>query len=354
MTAALEARAAAEPDWPRPDTPILRRRTVREGSGTNGGLFGDPVWRLTPAHPDAHTAPMHIRWKHFPPRLVLAFKTFALAALDHPYPHDPLPRKADQPSVATIVTWMRDLQVLAAWLDGRQITVLADVTAANLDAYRDHVLALGCTPGRRAYLLNVVRTLWSYRIHLPAACQIGCDPWGGATGAAIVAPPPRPRFNTTPRIAPATMEPLLAWALRMTEDIGPDIAAAWSEYRQLDDGAHPSQAALAWLTPRQRLEEYLRQARSSGQPLPGHDTGSGLTVNYSHLARILGFSKRSGYQPWRPTWKELVCEAGLPTAPGTYLSVINGRSAASHGATSRSPSPNSGLWPGSCPPPRSP
>ena len=251
---------------------------------------------------------MHIRWKHFPPRLVLAFKTFALAALDHPYPHDPsLPRKADQPSVATIVTWMRDLQVLAAWLDDRQIAVLAAITPADLDAYRDHVLALGCTPERKAYLLSAVRTLWAYRIHLPAACQISCDPWDGATGAAIAAPPPRPRFNTTPRIAPATMEPLLAWALRMTEDIGPDIAAAWREYRQLDDGTHPSQAALAGLTPRQRLEEYLRQARSSGQPLPGHDTGNGLTVNYSHLARILGFSKRRRL----PALAASVEEAGL-------------------------------------------
>jgi integrase len=150
MTAGLEARAAAEAGWPPLDTPILRHRTVRAGSSTDGGLFGDPVWRLTAAHPDAHTAPMHIRWKHFPPR-------------------------------------------------------------------------------------------------------------------------------------------------------------------------------MAGLTPRQRLEEYLRQARSSGQPLPGHDNGGGLTVNYSHLARILGFGKGGGYQPWRPAWKKLVCDAGLPVGAGSYLGAITGR-----------------------------
>ena len=326
MTASSAADADARAGWPAPDTLILRNRAVRAGSGTDGGLFGDPVWRLTPAHPDAHTAPQHIRWKHFPPRLVLAFKTFALAALDHPYPHDPsLARDADQPSVATIVTWMRDLHVLAAWLDDRQMPVLASVTPAHLDAYRDHVLSLGCTPYRKAYLLGAVRTLWAYRVHLPAACQVSCDPWDGATGAAIAAPPPRPRFNTTPQIAPATMDALLAWALRMTEDIGPDIAAAWREYRQLDDGTHPSQVALAGLTPRRRIEEYLRQARGSGQPLPGHDTGNGLTVNYSHLARILGFGGRDNYRPWPPAWKKMVCEAGLPVAPGTYLGAITGR-----------------------------
>jgi hypothetical protein len=211
-----------EAGWPAPGTPILRHRPVRAGSDTTGGMFGDPVWRLTPPHPDAHAVPQHIRWKQFPPRLLQAFKTFALAALDHPYPHDPsLGRDADWPSVATIVTWMRDLAVFAAWLDEHQITALADVTPAGLDAYRDHVLALDCSPYRKAYLLGAVRMLWAYRIHLPAACQFRCDPWDGATGAAIVAPPPRPQFNTTPRIAPATMEALTAWALRMTEDIGP-------------------------------------------------------------------------------------------------------------------------------------
>ena len=70
----------------------------------------------------------------------------------------------------------------------------------------------------------------------------------------------------------------MAWALRMTEDIGPDIAAAWREYRQLDDGTHPAQAALAGLTPRQRLEEYLRQARSSGQPPRSRPAGSAAPV----------------------------------------------------------------------------
>lgn len=149
------------------------------------------------------------------------------------------------------------------------------------------------------------------------------------------------------------MEPLLAWALRMTEDISPDIAAAWREYRQLDDGTHPSQAALAGLTPRQRLEEYLRQARRSGQPLPGHDTGSGLTVNYSHLARILGFSKRSGYHPWRPAWKKLVCDAGCQSRPAPTSARSPAASAASHGAASRSPSPNWHRWPGCWAPPRS-
>jgi hypothetical protein len=246
---------------------------------------------------------------------------------------------------------MRDLQILATWLDNRQIDAIATITPADLDAYRDHVLATGCTPERKAYLLSAVRILWSYRIHLPAACQISCDPWDGATGAALAAPPPRPRFNTTPRIAPATMEPLLAWALRMTEDIGPDIAAASREYRQFDDGTHPSQAAVAGLTPRERLEQYLRQARGSGQPLPGHDPGGGLTVNYSHLARILVFGGQNNYWPWRPAWKKLVCDAGLPVAPGTYLGVINGRISGQPWRDQPVTVAELGPWPGCCPPP---
>ncbi len=36
-------------------------------------------------------------------------------------------------------------------------------------------------------------------------------------------------MNTTPRVAPATMEALLDWSLRMVEVIGPDIVAARAE-----------------------------------------------------------------------------------------------------------------------------
>jgi integrase len=69
----------------------------------------------------------------------------------------------------------------------------------------------------------------------------------------------------------------------------------------------------------------LFRETDTGQPLPGHDTGGGLAVNYSHLARILGLGKRSGYHSCRPSWKKLVCDAGLPIAPGSYLSAITGR-----------------------------
>jgi hypothetical protein len=66
------------------------------------------------------------------------------------------------------------------------------------------------------------------------------SPWDGASGHRLASAPAPGRVNKTPRIAPATMEPLLAWALRVVEDIGPDIRDAWIGYRQLHDGTHPS------------------------------------------------------------------------------------------------------------------
>jgi integrase len=307
--------------WPTPDTPVLANRALRPGYDLGAVLFGDEVWPLNAAHPDAHATTLNIRWDWFPAPLAPAFKTFALAALSHPWAQDPAAfwtRCADHPSVTTIVTWMRDLGVFATWLQDRQITHLADLSAADLDAYRDHVLRLDRSIGRKAGLLNAVRTLWAYRAHLPEACQIRLDPFGGACAAAITGSRAfkNANENKTPRIAAATMDALLGWALRMVEQIGPDIAAACQEYQQLSDRTHPGHAELAGLSPRQRVEWLIR----AGRTLPGHPGGA--AVNYSHLGKILGIWQQRG---WDPALRRTVETSGLPIASGCYLAAITAR-----------------------------
>jgi hypothetical protein len=142
--------------------------------------FGDDVWHLHPAHPDAHAATSPIRWARFPARLRRAFKAFFFAALDHPYPVGPGGQRAgQQPSVATFHYWVADLAAFAAWLDDRRIARLRDVNAAGLDSYRSHVLAMDRAAGRKADMLAVIRTLWLYRSLLPAECRLPAYPWPG-------------------------------------------------------------------------------------------------------------------------------------------------------------------------------
>lgn len=78
----------------------------------------------------------------------------------------------------------------------------------------------------------------------------------------------RSRVNKTPRIDPATMDALLAWAMRIVEDIGPDIRDAWIAYRQLHDGTHPSQERYDGLLMRDRVAVFLSHARQTERYCP--------------------------------------------------------------------------------------
>jgi len=166
----------------------------------------------------------------------------------------------------------------------------------------------------------------AYRAHLPAPARIGADPFGGASGQAITGGPGYTLANKTPRIAASTMDALLAWSLRMVEDFGPDITAACRQYRQLREGTHPSQRALAGLSPHQRIEQYVRQARASGATLPGRPGHGQPTVNYSHLTRLLAITTRTGKRSggWPARWKKTITDSGLPIASHTYIGSITG------------------------------
>ncbi len=313
--------------WPSGDTVVLRDRLLRPGAGTGVvSRFGDEVWHLKSAHPDAHVNITPLSWQRFPAVLVPAFKAFFLAALDHPYPAGPgIQRPGERASVATFHYWFTDLRLFAHWLAGRGIAQLCEVTGQDLDSYRGHVLGLARAAGRKADILAVVRTLWLYRGHLPAPARLATAyPWAGTAAKDLVAVPPPGRENKTPRIAPATMDALLAWALRMIEHAGPDIRDAWLEYRQLDRGIHLSQAGYSG-TLGDRLPVFLERTRRARGCLPGRPDGhGGTTVNFGHILRLAGIpeARRAGVTPAQA---RLIAGAGLPVAAGTYLGTITGR-----------------------------
>jgi hypothetical protein len=75
--------------------------------------------------------------------------------------------------------------------------------------------------------------------------------------------------NTTAVIHPATMSPLLVWALRTVTDFAPDILATLHERRRLlqripatGNGRVDGPAA------RQRIRDYFLDLRTTGGPIP--------------------------------------------------------------------------------------
>jgi integrase len=315
MTAAATAEAASF--WPAPDTMVLSTRPLRAGTDPESlPRFGDATWRLQVAHPDVHAVAATLCWDPFPEPLTLAFKAFALAALEHPYPVDPIrARSSDQPAVTTIALWVRDLRVFAGWLHDRGISRLCDVTLTDLEAYYRHVSALACSTDRQGRLLVAVRTLWSYGVYLPPVARLAPEPWEPSQLARR-----RPSsINKTPRSAEATMETLLAWSLTMIEDIGTDIIAARRDLQRLEAGTHPSQGPFAHLGPTDRVRSFVTQACRDHMLLPRHPGDGAPTVNWSHLNRMLHLP-RSTFG--RPDLRRIVTESGLDVDCDSFIGSI--------------------------------
>ncbi|MFI1191631.1 integrase [Streptomyces californicus] len=322
MTTAAAFRAAPEGIWPAADTVILRNRILRAGTDRDAlSRFGDDVWHIKPAHPDAHINITPLTWAHYPTVFQLPFKTFFLAALDHPNPSNPaiVQRSNERAGVATFRYWFIDLQVFAEWLVGAGISRLCDVTEQHLDAYRAHVLALPRKPGRKVDILAAVRTLWLYGRHLPAEGRLATGyPWPRATDQELKSPSGG-RSNKWPRIAPATMTALLAWALHVIEAVGPDVRDAWVAYQQMQTGTHASQAEFDGLSKEERIVRYIARCRREGTALPGHHPDSDLRgINFRAIERMLHVVAFTARQ------KRILQGSGLPVAEDTYVGQVTG------------------------------
>lgn len=299
---------------------VLRGRVIRPGTpDSQMSRFGDPVWTLQPAHPDAHQGVWAIHWEKFPPRLVLPFKTVCLALLDHPVPESWGTRAGRDMAVMTLADWVRHMRVLATWMDDRGLS-LNGLTDRQLDAYRGHVTALAVRPDRKRDLLNTVVLMHAYRDLMPAECRLGTRSlWRGAAGENLIPVPPAGRVNKTRRIAPETMEPLLAWSLRVLEDIGPDIAAACRAWQQVRQCSHPPQEGFTGLSQRQRLAVLLARTAESGGALPGKRDAAGQLAPDEHwLCRLLGAPPLGQHLTSR-LQRRMVAESGLPLAEGCPL-----------------------------------
>ncbi|WP_405364847.1 integrase [Kitasatospora sp. NBC_00039] len=325
-TAALLPLEQHESPWPAADTVVLRNRPLRVGTDPAMlSRFGDPVWHIKPAHPDAHLNIAALIWARYPNTFQLPFKTFFLAALDHPYPGDPaVQRGGERAGVATFRYWFMDLEIFAKWLDDHGITRLCDVTAQDLDAYRAHVLGLSRKEGRKIDMLAAVRTLWLYGPHLPEEGRLSTGyPWPGASDD----DPKRPaegRENKTPRIAPETMTALLAWALHVVESVGPDVRDAWVTHQQINAGVHPSQAEYRGPT-FDRVLQYIERCRRTGESLPGLRQKDGtVTVNCNAIKRMIRTPELKVRVGITPSQKRMLSDSGLPIAQDTYVGQIAG------------------------------
>ncbi|OAR27621.1 hypothetical protein A8W25_05230 [Streptomyces sp. ERV7] len=285
---------------PGPDTVVLAHRPLRDSTDkATLSRFGDPVWHLGPGLLDDQLCPVSENWPRLmPDSLREGFTTCAWVALNTNWPAQLRPGLIDeQPEVLTIHKWIMSMSPFAAWLDTRGFTRLCDVSSRDLGLYKSHVLALTNSTEDKRRLLHAVRVVWGYRDTLPDEHRLPHRrPWGAASADDLVGVKRvQSRYNKTPRIDPVTMDALLAWALRMVEDFGPDIRDAAREARLLLDGRHPATLAardrFSSGSLKGRLAVYVAELHRAGRGLPGTKRrerhGGRLGVDHQHIARMV-------------------------------------------------------------------
>ncbi|MBT2448026.1 integrase [Streptomyces sp. ISL-43] len=311
--------------WPDAHTPVLRNRPVRLGTDpARLSRFGDDVWHIRPAHRDAHTQVGSLNLLAFPASLRRQFRTVFLAVLDHPQPVEPggRQRSAEYIGIGSMPGLGCDLQLFARWMHGQGLGRISDVTGHDLDTYLSHVLRTTTSPGRKADALGAVRTLWLFRDVLPAACRLTPGfPWSGRTANELVGLRAVGGENKRPRIHDDTMEALLAWALLMVEQIGPDIRDAWQEYTQLCRGEHPSQEIYSGAAG-PRLHTYVDFCRRTGTPLPGTPGPGAPEINYGHVRRLIGLDDRSQFGLAQKRW---LTQQNVTVAEHSTVGAITGQ-----------------------------
>jgi len=260
------------------------------------------------------------RWRLVAKELVMALLAphhEAVAALPRAYrtPHH----------VSTCNGRLDEIIRFMAWLPGRGVDRLEDLTSADCDAYHEHrryprdddgikVGERGASTRRLAAL--IVTDLLNYReLFTTDRVPAGLRPWAGAAPSAIAGDTGHGgRINKTQPVPDEVFRPALAAALHLVRVLGPHAAGLAQEIRDADRGWSTKTGGLKMTTvaPVGDIRRVLGEYERAGRPLPvmrphhvqdrieaGWPADDPLTtVAFSVLARQAGVSQF--YSSWLP------------------------------------------------------
>ncbi|MEU5325658.1 hypothetical protein [Streptomyces parvus] len=261
------------------DPYVLHGRPLKSGIHLQDtSRYSQDVWRLTPARLKAHESAQILNFPTLPQRFRPAAKRlfYALLSLEAPDGEESL-------RIATIRGKFTALKRFLKWLDRRwspERNELAELSPADLDDYRKHLLALfPNNRARRSTLRAVLRLLWRWRRRL-GEHGLRFDPLdleGWSESKQV-----RQGENDTDRLPEEVLGPLLVWALRFIDDFAPDILDADRQWRR-NRARRPRPRHLR-RNVGARLQRLLGDYVSAGRPLPGWHGQPSLT----HIAHLLG------------------------------------------------------------------
>jgi hypothetical protein len=231
--------------------------------------YSDPVWSLAALRDSPTAMRLKISWANCPvafdDQLRLAVWNLINGALRPTFVSGRGTMRT-RISASTITQVVGRWFLLATWLDSRGIDDFADCDTATLHDYGMYLLS-GPARGRDAahHTLLALTRLWALDEVSAAPCGIGRPPWeSGRIDDYLPDRTPTSPENATWPLAETTIAPLLVWAMRLVDDLAPDIIAAAVERRRLQD-AIPSVAAAGG---GEALRAYLDRLIDSHGPLP--------------------------------------------------------------------------------------
>lgn len=289
--------------------PLVDPGTVPEDRRWMIPRYGDPSWSLLAFNNNPSAADEHIWWTKFPEGLCEPFRHAAWALINFPLPAHQLARLGSATrsklSVArqsrTVLHWAR----FARWMETCGIAELPTITTEDLTRYSLDLAKDGLSRNTVIqHLVALVRLHLYGSEHLPPEHRLAEPPWL-SEGMDDYLPAATPGGeNVTEPISPETLGPLLIWALRMVENLAPDVLAARAERARMMNVVE----GLAGSSDRGELEQYLRALRGSGSAMPTRVIPGGRTAPAAqYLAAITNTPLPVTYQILRKKeWRDLL------------------------------------------------
>uniref|UniRef100_UPI003F582C9C integrase n=1 Tax=Mycolicibacterium bacteremicum TaxID=564198 RepID=UPI003F582C9C len=304
-----------------PHTEVLLHRPVYIPGRRS--RFGDPVWDLSAAIEDRHSAGQAVHWDTFPAAFRHACKLYLFALLNVVQDAPRLDAaRSLHPHIKTILAELVPLRRFTTWLLNDGVTSFRQVSAEHLDRYVLHVTdATGVSGERKRSALQAVKRLHVYREELPAVCQLPAGPlWGGASARGLAQYESSwGKPNTTPRIHPDVMEPLLSAALLVTHTVAADLLPAARkllEMRQLAHRIAPdirrarTRTVSLFQTTKTQLDALLKALRHNDTALPGIRADDTVSVDLRGLA-VGGWLNHTELTRMKET-PVMIAASGLP------------------------------------------
>ena len=217
---------AETPPAPAPGDLVIDPATMPENRHHLIPRFADPVWPVTFTSRNPSAAELRLHWATFPDRLREQFRLAAWALLNFPVPDRALalrgaamrPRLSTLRLYQTVTNW----RTFATWLDAQGITGLAQASTQVLTDYSIYLARTRKVSRNTAinHLVALTR-LHAYGPHLPAEARIGVPAWDSEGLDDYLPAATAAGENATEPISPATMGPLLVWALKFTKSSRP-------------------------------------------------------------------------------------------------------------------------------------